>query len=108
LNGVASVTDPIGGQTTFSYDGNGNLLTLTDARSNTTTYTYNSMDRVATRTDPLTRQESYAYDNNGNLSQVTNRKSQVTAYAYDRSIGRPLSPITTARPLRIPTTPGIG
>jgi YD repeat-containing protein len=59
------------------------LLTVTDARNNTTGYTYNSMDRVATRTDPLSRQETYAYDNNGNLTSVTDRKSQTTTLAYD-------------------------
>ncbi len=49
---------------------NGNLLTLTDARGKTTTWTYDDMDRVATRTDPLSRDESFEYDLNGNLTDV--------------------------------------
>ena len=71
------------GETTFTYDGNGNLLTLTDARSKTTTWTYDGMDRVETRTDPLTRDESFVYDLMGNLTSWTDRKGQVTTYQYD-------------------------
>jgi len=56
---------------------------VTDAESRQTTYTYDSMDRLATRTDPLTHGESYQYDNNGNLSQATDRKSQVSTFTYD-------------------------
>jgi RHS repeat-associated protein len=52
-------------------------------RFSTTTYTYNTMDRVATRTDPLSRAESFTYDANGNLAEVTDSKGQVTAYTYD-------------------------
>jgi YD repeat-containing protein len=45
----------MGGATSFTYDANRNLLTLTDALNHTTTYTYDTMDRVETRTDPLSR-----------------------------------------------------
>jgi RHS repeat-associated protein len=69
--------------TQFGYDPNGNLLTVTDAKSQATIYTYNNMDRLETRKDPLLRQESYIYDNNGNLSQFTDRKSQPSTYTYD-------------------------
>ena len=71
------------GTTTFAYDPNGNLLSVTDAASRQTTYAYNSMDRLTTRTDPLTHAETYQYDANGNLTQVTDRKSQVTTFTYD-------------------------
>jgi RHS repeat-associated protein len=64
-------------------DGNGNLLSLTDARSNATTYTYDVMDRPASRTDPLQRSETYLYDPTGNVREVTDRKSQTTTFAYD-------------------------
>ena len=80
---ITKIIDPLGGETTFTYDGNGNLLTLTDARSKTTTWTYDDMDRVETRTDPLSRDESFAYDLMGNLASWTDRKGQVTTYQYD-------------------------
>ncbi len=59
------------------------VLSVTDARSNATTYAYNNMDRLQTRTDPLLHAESYVYDTNGNLSTSTDRKSQVTSRTYD-------------------------
>jgi len=83
LNRLTQVLDPLNGTTGFSYDANGNLLTVTDARSNQTTYTYESMDRLATRVDPLIRSESYQYDLAGNMTQFTDRKAQGTSYTYD-------------------------
>ncbi|HJX09498.1 MAG TPA: RHS repeat domain-containing protein [Candidatus Binatia bacterium] len=34
--------DPLNGTTGFTYDANGNLLCVTDAQSNATTYTYDT------------------------------------------------------------------
>lgn len=67
----------------MTYDPNGNLLTLTDAKNQTTTYTYDNMDRLATRKDALNRQESYQYDLASNLTTFTDRKNQVTTFQYD-------------------------
>jgi RHS repeat-associated protein len=85
LNQVTQVTDPLNGQTSLTYDPNGNLLTLTDAlgSGHVTTYTYDSMDRPATRKDPLGNSESYQYDLNGNLVQFTDRRGKVATYKYD-------------------------
>ena len=49
-----------------------------DARNNTTTYTYDNMDRLATRKDALLAIESYQYDGNGNRTQFTDRRNKVT------------------------------
>jgi RHS repeat-associated protein len=73
----------LSGVTAITYDPNGRLLTVKDARLKTTNYTYDNMDRLATRKDPLTNSESYLYDANGNLSQFTDRKPQTTSYIYD-------------------------
>lgn len=80
---VKHIHGVLGGLTSFSYDNNGNLLTVTDAKNQTTTYVYDEMDRIKTRTDPLSRTESYQYDISGNLAQFTDRKSQVTTFSYD-------------------------
>ncbi len=65
----------------FTYDRN--LLTVTDAKNQTTSYTYDEMDRLKSRTDALSRTERYAYDKNGNLTTFTDRKSQQVTFAYD-------------------------
>jgi YD repeat-containing protein len=38
------VTDPLAGLTRFTYDPSGNLLTVEDARTQTTSYTYDNAD----------------------------------------------------------------
>lgn len=47
-----STTDPNGNSVSYTYDGNGNALTRTDAIG-TWTYTYNSFNEVLTAKDPL-------------------------------------------------------
>jgi len=78
LNRLTQVLDPLNGTTGLTYDAKGNLLNVTDARSNATTYTYDNMDRLATRVNPLTRSESYQYDLAGNMRQFMDRKSRAT------------------------------
>ena len=43
LDRVTAITDPLGGQTAFTYDPNGNLLTATHALNHTLTHEYDSM-----------------------------------------------------------------
>ena len=83
LNQLLKMIDPLNGQTTFTYDGNGNPLTVQDANTHTTNYTPNSMDRVSSRKDPLLNLETYQYDPNGNLSMFIDRKNQIAQNAYD-------------------------
>jgi RHS repeat-associated protein len=79
--------DPLQGITSFSYDLNGNLKTVQDARQqgtgNKTVYLYDNFDRVQTRTDPLSRQESYVYDALDNLISFTDRRNKLTTFQYD-------------------------
>ncbi len=62
MNRLPRRFDPLNRTTGFPYDANGNPLSVTDARSNATTYAYVNMDRLATRVDLLMRSESYQYD----------------------------------------------
>jgi len=65
FNKVETVTDPRLNVTTFSYDGDGNLQTITQpqvgGQSPTTTFTYNSRGQVLTTTDPEGTITSFSY-----------------------------------------------
>ncbi len=47
LDRITLLTDAIHGVTQFGYDPNSNLLTVTDAKSQQTVYTYSNMNRTA-------------------------------------------------------------
>ena len=61
------MTDAIGNTTSFSYDALNRMITRTDPSGNTTKYAYNNMDLVETETDPLGGVKTYEYDKNGNI-----------------------------------------
>jgi RHS repeat-associated protein len=92
LDQPTQITDPLQGITTLSYDLNGNLKTVQDARqqgtNNKTVYAYDNFDHLQTRTDPLSRQETYVVDQLGNLTSFTDRRGKVATYQYD-GINRP-------------------
>src|SRR5437667_7309440 len=85
------MTNPSAGIASFTYDPNGNLLSVQDpsqkGTSLQTTYSYDNMDQVQTRTDPLGRQEFYTHDANGNVTSFTDRRGKVTNFQYDH-LGR--------------------
>ena len=66
---MKKVTDPLTGITQYTYDGNGNLLTVMDAKNQTTTFVYDDRNRLISTTDPLGKIETYSYDGNDNFIQ---------------------------------------
>jgi RHS repeat-associated protein len=77
------MTDAKAGNTAFSYDANGNLLSLTDPRGGVTSYAYDSRNRRTSRTDPLSASESYAFDGMSNLTSHSDRRGKTTNFTYD-------------------------
>lgn len=75
---MLSKTTPMGFTTTYTYDGDNNIASVTDANGATTTYTYDAADRVSTVTDALGGTTSYTYDAVGNQSTVTDSEGGVT------------------------------
>ena len=72
--------------TTFSYDGLGNLVTVTDPRSNSVTRTYDRLGRVLKETSTLA-ETNYEYDAFGDAVKLTDARGNATLNHYDR-LGR--------------------
>jgi RHS repeat-associated protein len=81
--GNLTAVDQGGRRTTFAYDGNDNLVSLTNPRGHSRTATYDVMDNLSSQTDELGRTETYVYDHEGDRTRRTDRRGYTTAYAYD-------------------------
>ncbi len=69
---------------TNTYDPVGNLLTRTDAKQRTTTWSYYPDNQVQTVQPPSPiSATSYSYDANDNLAQLTQPGNHITTYGYD-------------------------
>jgi YD repeat-containing protein len=75
--------------TTYGYDLNGNLVSLTDPKGNQTTYAYDRLNQKTSETDPIPETggthpvTTYTYDLVGNLIAVTDPLGHTTSYLYD-------------------------
>ena len=68
----------------FSYDGPGDLLTLTDGRNQVTTWHYDAFGRVTNKVDAAGVMDFvYQYDANNRLTNRWTPAKGNTAYAYD-------------------------
>jgi len=73
------------GDQSFTYDGTGNRLTMTDSRGNITRYSYEpTFNKVATVTDALGNITRFNYDSRGNLTSTIDPKAQSTSFLYDQ------------------------
>ena len=100
------VIDPLGHDTHYSYDGDGNETSMIDALGHIANYSYDPLERhVETifpdgttklivydalgrriaETDQNTNTTEYAYDALSRLVAVTNALGKVTAYSYDEA-----------------------
>jgi RHS repeat-associated protein len=81
------IVEDDGTVSTFLYDTEGRLLAHTVAHGTdvqaTTTYTYNDDNKVTTVTDPLGRVTRYTYDDEGNRLSMTDPAGLTTLWAYD-------------------------
>ena len=89
--------------TTYTYDHEGDLTSVTDGNEHTTTYTYDDADRLIAVTDANDHTTTYTYDGDGNETAVTDPLSHVTTYIYDdedRLVSEtdPSSSVTTTFP----------
>jgi RHS repeat-associated protein len=83
-------TDPLGNVTTYTYDANNNRVTETRTRTTsgglrtmTTSYQYDSMNRVVQTTYPDGSSTQVQYNVIGKQSVTTDQLSHQTSYQYD-------------------------
>ena len=76
--------------TNYYYDGAGNLVKLTTSTGESTTYTYDNLNRLTQTSYPDQTIEQYRYDTSGNLATKIDRRSLTTQYSYD-SLNRIMS-----------------
>ena len=69
--------------TNYHYDEVGNLRSVTNANGKTTSYTYDSLNRLTLSKYADGTNETYAYDNDGNMVSKLDRKAVQTSYYYD-------------------------
>ena len=87
---MTSQTDPNGRTTTWNYDLTNadvrsrlNLLSLTDALGNTSSFTYSAGNDRLTITDALSNVTRYTYDANGNLIRQVDPLGNILTFTYD-------------------------
>jgi len=89
---LTSTTDPLGNLTTYSYDGNGNLLGVKDPLGRQTAYAYDFNGEKVKFTDPTGEITQYVYSA-GAISSMTDPMGRVSVYLSD-GIGRQVSSTT--------------
>ena len=81
---VASITDPEGNATSFlEYDSSGNLIRMQDPREYEWTFEYDDRGRLISQTDPLNNITSYEYDGANNRTAVINAFLKRFEFEYD-------------------------
>lgn len=69
--------------TTYSYDADDNLTSITDPLGNVTQFTYDDENRRLTKTDPSGRVTKWTYDERGNVLTIAVPNGGVTKMTYD-------------------------
>lgn len=83
LNRLSNMTDAYGNQSQYAYDARDNLISVTDQRSFTTTYTYDGLNNLIQLDSPDTGITVYTYDEAGNQIGQTDARGVSAQYAFD-------------------------
>jgi len=86
LNRLKRTLQDVGGieaETKFEYDANDNLTKVIDPKGLDTTYTYNGFGDLVQLSSPDTGVTTYTYDSAGNRASQTDARGITTTYQYD-------------------------
>jgi YD repeat-containing protein len=86
FDALGEMLTSVGGQaqsTSFTYDKNGNTLTITNPRGYVTTQTFDSLDRLSTYKNAENDLSSIKYDSHNRPLTVTDGRSNKTTYVYN-------------------------
>lgn len=86
FDGLGRMLTDVGGMsqtTTFGYDNNGNVLTVTDPLGQISTLQFDSLNRLSSYKDPATNLTAFTYNTHDQTLSVTDPRSKVTSYVYD-------------------------
>jgi RHS repeat-associated protein len=83
LSRLKTVTQPGNIKTSYGYDSNDDLITVTDDNKNATIYKYDDMGRVYQVISPDTGTTTYSYDPAGNMATKKDAMGVTINYSYD-------------------------
>ena len=69
--------------TTYHYDRNGRLTSITDAQGNSISFVYDGLGRVVQEIDQAGNINRFAYNPNGQLVRFTDAQGNITEFGYD-------------------------
>jgi len=78
-----TITDPLLNETIRTFDALNRLSTSTDANHGVAQFTYDAHDRILTAEDPDSNTTSYVYDGFGNPIQLASPDSNTSVYHFD-------------------------
>jgi RHS repeat-associated protein len=79
----AAATGDTNVRTRYAYDENGNRTITIDGNGNTTSFTYDALNRLISETDAMGHVTQYTYDELGNQSTVIDANGATITYQYD-------------------------
>lgn len=91
---LTGVSRPDGTSLSYSYDADGNLISVTGPAGNTWSLTYNGRGQPLTVTNPEGGTTTYSYNGDGTLASVEDPSGNTTSYSYDAL----LRPTSVTRP----------
>jgi RHS repeat-associated protein len=95
---TTTVTDPVGNTTTYTLNGYGSPLTITNF-AGTTTMTWKTEDvLMASKTDPRATTTTYEYDPNGNVTREAVAGIDVSTVSTGTWLGQTSAPYIKSKP----------